>query len=70
MSHYYEVRDGRGDLVDLVSFCSDWCHQAWCRETGNEYQGWNGCHEHEYREDCASCGEVMPGSVFGVEVWS
>jgi hypothetical protein len=61
MAHYYEVEDDKGDLIDLVVFCSDFCHQSYCRENGKEYGGWNGCHELEFTTPCESCGEQVHG---------
>lgn len=62
MAHYHEVNDTRtGDLLDLIVFCSDWCHRQWCQETANTYEGWNGCHELEFTDWCANCGEPVPG---------
>lgn len=59
--HYHFI-EFQGDLVDLVPFCSDACHQAWCEEEGIEYEGWNGCQEGgDYIEFCANCGVVAGG---------
>lgn len=55
--HTHHLCDDDGNLVDLVPFCSDWCHQEWCRVTGFAYGGWNGCHEGgDSEEYCAECG--------------
>ena len=64
--HYHYVEDHQGDLVELVTFCSDGCHWSWCVDrmvdgTDIHYGGWNGCHEIEYQEPCAQCGVVIPG---------
>lgn len=61
MAHYYEIEDDTGNLVDLVVFCSDWCHKSYCREHSLTYRGWNGCHENPYTVPCASCGETVAG---------
>jgi len=62
MTHYLEVNDSAtGDLLDLVPFCSDYCHYWYCHTNGVEYQGWNGCHEHPHDDKCAECGVVIPG---------
>lgn len=61
MAHLFLIEDGQGDLVDFVAFCSDWCHQSWCRENGKEYQGWNGCQETSWSVPCASCGDKVQG---------
>jgi len=61
--HAFHVEDSRGDLVDLVPFCSDSCHRQWCRDTGAEYRGWNGCMERpDYDQECASCSARIAGS--------
>lgn len=62
MAHYYEHEDKNGDLIDLTAFCSDWCHQNWCRRNGMEYQGWNGCHESPYDYTCAECEQECEGT--------
>jgi len=60
--HYYMLEDKTGDLVDLVPFCSDYCHQDYCRRTGKTYEGWNGCQEgSDYPQYCNQCGELVSG---------
>jgi len=44
-----------------VPFCSDGCHYWYCRENGLEYEGWNGCHEHPYADECRECGTLIQG---------
>lgn len=62
MSHVHHIEDDTGDIVDLVYFCSDTCHNDWCNIKGNpDYGGWNGCHEHDCTETCAHCGEILEG---------
>jgi hypothetical protein len=61
MAHYYEVNDSRGDLIDLIVFCSDWCHRNHCEQNGLEYGGWNGCHELEFTDKCAYCESKVYG---------
>lgn len=64
MAHYKEINDTlTGDLLDVLVFCSDFCHYGWCEENKVEYQGWNGCHELEFDDNCAQCHE----SIHGVE---
>ena len=59
MAHLHLVCDvGSGDLIDIVSFCSDGCHQQWCRDNGVEYEGWYGAQE-TYDHRCASCKEII-----------
>ena len=56
--HIHPIEDDRGDLVDVVSFCSDFCHRAWCRANNKKYDGWYGCQEGgDGEEFCAHCGE-------------
>ena len=60
--HYHYIEDSRGDLVDLVPFCCDNCHRAWCERNDAAYGGWNGCQESaEYVEFCANCGVAAGG---------
>lgn len=61
MAHLFPIEDQYGDLVDEVVFCSDWCHQSWCRENGKTYGGWYGCQEISTTVPCASCGEKVQG---------
>lgn len=53
--HIHPIEAENGDLVDIVTFCSDWCHQQWCRDTGTAYEGWYGCMEMQSPSICASC---------------
>ena len=66
-AHYHYVEDDQGDLVELVTFCGDWCHRCWCVDHDAIYGGWNGCHEIEYQEPCAQCGIVIPGAFLDPE---
>ena len=66
-AHYHYVEDDQGDLVELVTFCGDWCHRSWCVDHDAIYGGWNGCHEIEYQEPCAQCGIVIPGAFLDPE---
>ncbi len=60
--HYLELDDEHGDLVELVAFCSDSCHQDYCQQTDATYDGWNGAHEgSDSVEFCALCGVVAGG---------
>jgi hypothetical protein len=61
--HYHYIEDNKGDLVDLVPFCSDSCHVAWCESNAETYGGWNGCQEGgDSVEFCANCGVVTGGT--------
>lgn len=55
--HEMIVEDERGDVVDLLPFCSDSCHRAYA---GERYAGWNGANELEHTDYCAACGVVIP----------
>lgn len=68
MAHYYRVEDSYGELVDLVTLCSDWCHREWCDQAGVTYEGWDGCHELEFGQKCENCGEWIGGVYDGEEV--
>lgn len=59
--HLHLLEDDNGELVDYIKFCSDACHQFWCRENDSEYLGWSGCHEAEHTDWCEQCGVVLPG---------
>ena len=56
--HIHLVTDQNGDTVDIVTFCSDTCHQRWTENTGNKYEGWYGCQEMPSPAVCASCETV------------
>ena len=57
--HIRQLEDARGDLADVIPFCSDSCHRDWCQATGTEYAGWDGCHESpDYNSYCAMCGVI------------
>jgi len=61
--HYHYVEDSRGDVVDLIPFCSDSCHRDYCQEHGLAYGGWSGCQEGgDSPEYCAACGTYAGGS--------
>lgn len=59
-SHYIE--DARGDLVDIIPFCSDSCHRQWHQDASEPYEGWNGAGESEFNEWCQQCGVIIGGS--------
>jgi hypothetical protein len=62
--HAYIVEDDHGNMVDVIYFCSDACHQMFCRAHPDlPYRGWNGCHEGgDSVEFCAHCGVVAGGT--------
>ncbi len=57
--HIHRHEDGEGQLADLTYFCSDFCHQTWCADTGAIYGGWDGCHGDAPATVCASCGDSV-----------
>lgn len=56
MTHVIPIEDARGDLVDLLYFCSDYCARQ-----HPLYAGWNGCHESQSCEACCECDEIIKG---------
>lgn len=59
--HYLEMIIDN-ELIDIVPFCSDWCHNSYCVMHGIKYEGWNGCHEGgDNAEFCAYCSEEIHG---------
>ena len=55
--HIHALEDSAGDIIDIVYFCSDYCHKTWCGDDANpDYAGWDGCHETDYTVECACCG--------------
>jgi hypothetical protein len=59
-AHLFLVEDTDGNLVDVIPFCSDGCHLAYCNANGEIYGGWNGCHEVTLPYKCGNCGEIEP----------
>ncbi len=63
MTHYLFINDTRtGDLLDLIPFCSDSCHQDYCRTNQTAYEGWNGAHETYDDAECATCEALLQGT--------
>ena len=58
MAHIYELRNIDGELVDVVVFCSDFCHREWALLNSKNYQGWNGCHEVN-ETNCERCASDL-----------
>lgn len=58
-AHLCLIEDDKGDLVDVIVFCSDWCHRDYCNSHGMSYDGWNGCHEMDAPQQCANCEKKM-----------
>lgn len=57
--HYHICEDAEGEVYDLVLFCCDACHRAWCAKHDIMYGGWSGCYEGTGSvEYCAHCGTV------------
>jgi hypothetical protein len=57
--HLHYIEDSSGDIVDTLEFCSDYCHRD-C--LGDDYKGWNGCHESEFDTSCGLCGAKIHGA--------
>lgn len=53
-SHFVDIEDKDGQVVDRVYYCSDACAQF-----NPNYAGWNGCHEIETDEVCGECDTVI-----------
>ena len=56
MAHAVFIDDAYGDLIDLRSYCSDYCAQ-----TDNAYAGWNGSIDFEFDVECDNCNTLIPG---------
>lgn len=57
--HIHVITDQRGDMIDVIPFCSDSCHRDWCELTDTPYEGWDGAHESpDYNSYCAACGVI------------
>ena len=56
MAHIVAINDKKGDIVDAVVYCSDYC-----AKTHKQYAGWNGCHELNFDAGCAFCGVILRG---------
>ena len=57
--HIHAIEDEVGDIIDIETFYSDFCHKGWCLENSVDYEGWNGCHETHDSDICAYCGEPL-----------
>jgi len=62
--HIHIVENGDGNVVDVIPFCSDSCHRAYCAAHADlPYGGWNGCNDGgDSVEFCAQCGVVAGGT--------
>ena len=58
MAHVLELRNIDDELVDIVVFCSDFCHQDWAKHNTKKYEGWNGCHEVNETQ-CKNCASDL-----------
>ena len=56
MAHFVCVDDADGELVDVRTYCSDFCAAH-----DDLYAGWNGAHEIEFDAVCNQCGTVVVG---------
>lgn len=59
MTHYIDVNDTNGDLIDLIPFCCASCRTDYCRdnsiETDENFSNAEGGDSNEY---CAECGVI------------
>ena len=56
--HQQLIEDTDGQLIDVIEFCSDYCHKE---HAGSDYAGWNGCHEAQFDTACQNCGATIEG---------
>lgn len=56
--HYHFIEDEKGDLIEVLEFCSDSCNRE---HNGEDYAGWNGCHEAEFDTLCTNCRVEIKG---------
>lgn len=64
---HYLIKMWGDEMVDLVPFCSDWCHQSFCKANNLKYEGWNGAHEGaDAAEFCSYCLEEIHGNRYDV----
>jgi len=56
MTHFVLVDDAYGELIDVRTYCSDFCAQG-----DNAYAGWNGANEVEFDTTCDGCGSEVKG---------
>ena len=62
--HAHIIENGPGNVVDVIYFCCDACHRAYCDSHPDlTYGGWNGCHmAGDSVEFCDHCGVVCGGT--------
>jgi len=56
MAHFVLIDDTYGDVIDLRTYCSDFCAR-----TDAAYAGWHGCNEVEFDTPCDACGDLIKG---------
>jgi hypothetical protein len=61
MANLHFIEDNYGDIVDVIVFCSDYCHREYSFTNSLDYGGWNGCNEISFSEPCAECGDMVSG---------
>lgn len=57
MAHFVLIDDAYGELLDVRTYCSDFCAQS-----DNAYVGWNGANEVEFDTYCDECGDRISGT--------
>lgn len=57
MAHFVLIEDTQGELIDLETYCSDFCAQS-----SPAYAGWYGAQEVEFNTECARCGALVRGT--------
>ena len=62
MAHLHFIEDYRGDVVDQLVFCSDYCHFVHITDHSKYiYNGWNGCNEISTSTPCVHCEVTVKG---------
>ena len=56
MAHLQIIEDDQEQMIDLIVYCSDYCHSH-----HPLYDGWHGCMEISWTTPCSQCGVSVPG---------
>jgi hypothetical protein len=60
MTHVEMIEDDKGDLVDILYFCSAFCYESSQSTDGHAYgHAWPGGMETDYDVHCHRCGDLM-----------